>query len=380
MARQVRCVHCCLSCGIAALCCCAGFLLWFFWNPFERIGEPQALATVDLTNSRQPYRHHATGRDEFVFLHNSIIEVYRLGPDLARLRSVPVEIEGSTDSDHISAFPNSPRAVLYRDTPNLSIVNTENGKVERSIALPDTVGDVVISQDERWLALKLHESQILSRDPKTGKPIYIQKGSRALTVVDLMSGELVELIEPQSPKATPDAMAFAGANSLFVSCSSPYSFQFWDLPTRRCLWTAAKDEKLYHGSAVVASNSRVLVGYGDRCELWDTEKGSVVCSHSASRGAMAVAINPKNGDCLAGYSRPNFTLFAGLAGAVRVWNAEGERIVTFAAHRDKRWQEIGWMAVSRSGKYLVTAEFQLSSGAQTTKLWDYAVVTGRSPQ
>jgi WD40 repeat protein len=372
MSRRLHFVRLTLGCAVAVFCSLIGFLLWFFWNPFERIREPEALATIG-TKGGSPYRFHAAVRDELVFLQNSTLEVYRIGPTLAKLRSVPVAIEGLTEFDHVSAFHNSPRAVVFADEARLSIVNTETGKVEQTIVLPDTVGDVIVSPDERWLALNLHDTQVLSRDPVTGKPAGMIRGWGPLAVVNVNSGEVVKLIDPQAPKAIPGAMAFVGANSLFVNCSPPESIQFWDLLARQCKWTAPADEGLYPGSAA-GGDSRVLAGHHNSCKLWDAENGSVIWSRPAARTATAVAFNRKTGDYLAGYSRHNFTLRAGLGGTIRIWNASGERLLTFAAHRDSDWPRINWMALSMSGKYLVTAD------DRHMKVWDYAAVAGRGEQ
>ena len=192
-----------------------------------------------------------------------------------------------------------------------------------------------------------------------------------LAVVDLRTDEVIELIDPRTPNAIPGAMAFAGSDSLFVSCSPPETIQFWDLTNRQCKWTALCETGLYPGTAV-AGGSKVLAGHHNSCKQWDTETGQVVWSHDAARTATAVAFNPRTGDYIAGYSRHNYTFRSGLGGAVRIWNASGDRLTTFAAHRGNNWPNIIWTAVSTNGEYLVTAD------PKTVKVWDYSVVSRRT--
>ena len=168
------------GCTVAFVCCLLTFLTWFFWNPFERIQDAEPLASIKMPTEWPPYRAHAADRDELVFLNrNSAIEVYRIDPKLTRLRVVPLTIEGLTELDHSSAFPVSPRAAIFGKQSHLIIVNTETGQMERKVLLPDSTGDVIVSPNERWLALNLHHTQVLARDPETGVPISTEQGWRA---------------------------------------------------------------------------------------------------------------------------------------------------------------------------------------------------------
>jgi len=65
----------------------------------------------------------------------------------------------------------------------------------------------------------------------------------------------------------------------------------------------------------------------------------------------------------------NLSISSRLSGAVRIWNADGERLTTFAAHHDSEEPRVNWMALSASGDYLVTG------GKETVKVWDYHALT-----
>jgi len=299
---------------------------------------------INLNLGDTPGQHHSVGRDELVFLNNnSEIEVYRIDANLTRLRVVPIVTKEQSRFREITAFPNSPRVAVARFDAGPLIINTENGLIERDFAIPDTFG-VMISPDEHWLVLR---------------------GSGQ--VIDLKTDQQFHLVPPLPTKVDLMGMTFVGPNALYVPQYDPDEHQLWDLTTRQLRWSVKEDNKNRLSAASVSDGARIITCSYSGCHVFDATTGRVIHTHGADRTAWSVAIHP-NGDYLAGYTRHSFTLQSGLGGAVRVWNAEGKRLVTFAAHRNDKWPHIDWMAVSKSGEYLVT------SGQDQVKVWDYHAI------
>ena len=346
-------------CGVSALL--FAFLLWVTWNPFEHIRSAQPLASRDVGWGPQPYPQHAAGRDELVFLRDSTLEVYRIDASLTCLRVVPFKVEGA-ELTHLATFPNSPRVIVASVAGNF-ILSTETGQIERRLTLPENITELIISPDERWLALKVAKWRV---EPNS----KIQEGWYPVSVIDLQNDARYQLTSPDAPDASLWSMAFVGRNSLFVSCGPPNQCQLWDIPTRQLKHTVRELPSERLPFAVAVSEAVLVTGSHKSCDVWDAGNLIQVRSHSSPGGIRAVTINPKTGDYLAGYSTDS--LFRrGLAGAVRIWNANGERVTTFAAHRGSRLSSVTWMAVSPTGEYLVTADYH------TIKVWDYATVSGR---
>lgn len=293
---------------------CGSSLFLFWGNPFERVRDAVPLASINLPLRDWPVTHyHAETRGELVFLQQPNLEVYRIDPQLTRLRRVRVAAEDVADFWYISAFPKSPLAVLSGPPHKLLVVSTETGQVMRSIPLPDEAVSVVVSPDERWLAVDLQKTDVIpSREPNTGATSRgVIKGPGPFGLLDLTTGELVRRVDRDDEAAVRELL------------------KPWAVGPKR--------------SAHPPVDSRTVT---------------------------ATAVNPINGDFLAGYSRPSFTLWSRLGGTVRIWSAQGDRLVTFAAHRDTQWPDIRFMAVSADGKYLVTA------GEDTLRIWDYQAVSG----
>ena len=113
-------------------------------------------------------------------------------------------------------------------------------------------------------------------------------------------------------------------------------FSSWDLTNRQCKWTALCETGLYPGTAV-AGGSKVLAGYMIPQAMGCRDGSGGLVSRCCSDRDELCAFNPRTGDYIAGYSRHNYTFRSGLGGAVRIWNASGDRLTTFAAHRGNNW-------------------------------------------
>ncbi len=349
-----------------ASCCLGAFLLWLFWNPFERIHKVEPLASRDFdwtsysSHASDYSLHHAAGRDELVFVRDSAFEVYHIDADLTRVRVVPFKVEGE-QLLHVATFPNSPRA-LIETSEGMFIVNTETGQVERRLASVWSGMYLVLSPDERWLALSWAKVRVEGGNNK-------QAGSYPLAFLDLQADTLSNLDDSQMKHFTARPEAFVGPNALLLSDYEAGRLHVWQLPDCKLIATAYVDEPRFpFGFAV--RESVLVTGSHNTCDVWDVKMWNLkpLRSHSGTNQVRAVAINPKTGDYLAAYSSKSFSQNT-LAGAVRIWNAEGERLTTFAAHRDRNWPAITWIAVSTNGQYLVTTEER-----STLKVWDYATV------
>jgi WD40 repeat protein len=332
----------------ALLTCCGCTLLFIVGDPLEHIQDAQSLASIEVPLDTEPFHYHVAGRDELVFLRESNLEVYRIDPHLTRLRIAPLAPEIDTKFfRHISAFPNSPLVIVYGSDSLLYIVSTQTGQVERRITLTSQPENAIISPDERWLAL--------------GPPV--------LTLIDLQTGERIELPGPRGEPPSHYGTTFLTPRSLFVTCRNTSDSLLWDLRTRQVLWSGPEPNQQKSPIAAVGNESWMVTGSHHTCQVWATETGRVIRSHTGNRPAWAVTIHPKTGDYLAGYSMLNYSLPSRLDGAVRIWGADGERLTSFAAHKDTERPGVNWMAVSSSGEYLVTA------GRKTVKVWDYSALT-----
>lgn len=295
---------------------CAGLFFGLFWESHEPIQEPTPLASISVRVEHDS-QYHAVGRDELVFLRGATLEVHRIDVNLTLIRTMPIKGVGNLDFAGVVAFPKSPRALL--DTrEGVYLVSTETGQVEPKLPfldpIPNTRPRLTVSQDERWVAtadvaVDLTTNEVHRRD-QNGQP----------------GGRLVTLPLTEARASAPHAVA--------------------------------------------VNSSRLLVGGYLSCELWDLESRQPIRSHAGNRPVDSVAIHPRTGDYLAGYRRINYSR-VGLGGAVRIWNADGERITTFDAHRDGDWPDVIWMAFSTTGEFLVTAD------EKTVKVWNYQTLVRR---
>lgn len=350
------------------LCCGVGDVFWLGDDPLERVQDAQPLAAVPRSDHNGP-PNHASERDELVFLNdNAQLEVYRIDAKLSRLRVVALRADDAAKFGNLSVFPRSPRAVVYERSEKSSrflIINTETGETERQLTLPKStdglvtsVREVVVSPDERWLGLYLAKTRIEGNSS-------IQDGWRPLTVVDLQTGEAFELVHPNSPMDTPSAITFVGANSVFVQGRPSGDYQLWELPTRQLKWARPAGNYDQEAARAVSDGVRIVAGSYSACRVLDVETGRVVRSHRGTRAPSAVALHP-NGDYIAGYSSQAYTFHGSyLSGAVRIWDAAGERRTTFLADQKDGHRMVTWLAVSKSGDYLVTA------CRDDVRVWDY---------
>ena len=159
-------------------------------------------------------------------------------------------------------------------------------------------------------------------------------------VVDLRTDEVIELIDPRTPNAIPGAMAFAGSDSLFVSCSPPETIQFLGShqSTMQMDCTLRDWPLSWHSSCRWFKGACGAPRFPQAMGCRDGSGGLV--SRCCSDRDELCAFNPRTGDYIAGYSRHNYTFRSGLGGAVRIWNASGDRLTTFAAHRGNNWPNI----------------------------------------
>lgn len=334
----------------ALLTCCGLPVAWVVGNPFERIREVEPLAVLKVNRDLAPSQHRAVGRDELLFLNEkNELEVYAVDPKLTPLRVMPLPIENEANLEYVTAFPMTPRAAVYGRSPQVFLVSTTSGEVERRVTLPHGPDIALVSPDEHWLALRLS----------------------VLTVIDLHTGEQFQFADP--PGAMPGffGLAFIGPNELFVPLEHADTYQLWDLRTRRLKWSVNQPNRDAWALAAVGDSSQIITGSHAATQVRDAQTGHAVRSHRGIRPAWAVAVHPKTGDYLAGYSPLNFSLRSGLSGAVRIWNPDGERLITFAAHHDSDQPRVDWLALSASGDYLVTA------GRRTVKVWDYHALTNQ---
>src|SRR5436190_1801745 len=117
----------------ALLACCGCPLVSIVGDPFERVEDVQPLAVIETDLELERQQHHAFGRDELVFRRESNLEVYRVDPNLTRLRTVPLDPEVTARFDHITVFPLSPFAVIYGNEKHALVMDTQTGRIDRRI-------------------------------------------------------------------------------------------------------------------------------------------------------------------------------------------------------------------------------------------------------
>lgn len=328
------------------MCCCLP-VTCVDGNPFERIKDVTPLGTLRIS-SEVPFQHHAIYRDELVFLRDGKLEVYRVGRGsdrrdsrLTQLREVALQIEDAGKLRQVSAFPTSARAAVP-GSREVFIVSTLTGEVEKRIPF---TGAALVSPDEHWL--------VMNTSP--------------LTVVDLLSSKQFKVDNAPQWELNHLGMTFVGPDAFFAKSSQSSDCYLWDLRTGARRWIESERDE-YVSFAAARNETRIVTGSADGCQVRDAQTGQVIRFHSASRRTTAIAMHPKTGDYLAGHSVTWWSpLTAGLGGAVRIWNADGERLTTFRAYDGG----VGWMTVSASGDYLVTG------AGNSVKVWDYHALTKR---